>query len=78
MGLPSSFEGVIYDTASISTLHALAAAREAAIPGVREAGLTALSGRVPRLLFGPGAFVGRQGRHPARARPSGAAQDPGG
>ena len=28
MGLPSSFDGVIYDTASISTLHALAAARE--------------------------------------------------
>ena len=27
-GLPSTFEGVIYDTASISTLHALAAARE--------------------------------------------------
>jgi aromatic-L-amino-acid decarboxylase len=46
MGLPSSFEGVIYDTASISTLHALAAAREAALPGVREAGLTAVSGRV--------------------------------
>jgi aromatic-L-amino-acid decarboxylase len=39
MGLPSSFEGVIYDTASISTVHALAAAREAAIPGVRDAGL---------------------------------------
>src|SRR5687768_751011 len=46
MGLPSSFEGVIYDTASISTLHAFAAAREAAIPGVREEGLTALNGRV--------------------------------
>jgi aromatic-L-amino-acid decarboxylase len=46
MGLPSSFEGVIYDTASISTLHALAAAREAAIPGVREAGLTAVGSRV--------------------------------
>jgi aromatic-L-amino-acid decarboxylase len=46
MGLPSMFEGVIYDTASISTLHALAAAREAAIPGVRETGLTAVSGRV--------------------------------
>jgi aromatic-L-amino-acid/L-tryptophan decarboxylase len=46
MGLPSSFEGVIYDTASISTLHALAAAREMAIPGVREAGLTALNVRV--------------------------------
>ena len=29
IGLPDAFEGVIYDTASISTLHALAAAREA-------------------------------------------------
>jgi aromatic-L-amino-acid decarboxylase len=41
MGLPRSFEGVIYDTASISTLHALAAAREAALPEVREHGLAA-------------------------------------
>jgi len=39
IGLPEAFEGVIYDTASISTLHALAAAREAAVPGVRTAGL---------------------------------------
>ena len=39
IGLPPSFEGVIYDTASISTLHALAAAREASIPDVRERGL---------------------------------------
>jgi aromatic-L-amino-acid decarboxylase len=39
IGLPPAFEGVIYDTASVSTLHALAAAREAAIPGVRERGL---------------------------------------
>jgi aromatic-L-amino-acid decarboxylase len=39
MGLPGEFEGVIYDTASMSTLHALAAAREAAVPGVRERGL---------------------------------------
>ena len=39
MGLPDAFEGVIYDTASISTLHALAAAREASVPGVRELGL---------------------------------------
>jgi aromatic-L-amino-acid decarboxylase len=38
--LPDAFEGVIYDTASISTLHALAAARETALPGVREHGLT--------------------------------------
>ena len=37
--LPDTFEGVIYDTASISTLHALAAARERAIPGVRQRGL---------------------------------------
>jgi aromatic-L-amino-acid decarboxylase len=39
IGLPDVFEGVIYDTASISTLHALAAAREAAVPDVRRAGL---------------------------------------
>ena len=39
LGLPDAFEGVIYDTASISTLHALAAAREAAVPGVRDHGL---------------------------------------
>ena len=39
MGLPDAFEGVIYDTASISTLHALAAAREMAVPHVRELGL---------------------------------------
>jgi aromatic-L-amino-acid decarboxylase len=39
IGLPDAFEGVIYDTASVSTLHALAAAREAAVPEVRAAGL---------------------------------------
>ena len=41
MGLPPSFEGVIYDTASIASLHALAAARHAVVPGVREHGLAA-------------------------------------
>lgn len=48
IGLPDGFEGVIYDTASVSSLHALAAAREAAVPGVRQHGL---SGRpdIPRL-----------------------------
>ncbi len=48
IGLPEPFEGVIYDTASIATLHALAAARESAVPGARECGL---AGRpeVPRL-----------------------------
>src|SRR5688572_19509695 len=39
MGLPDVFEGVIYDTASIGSLHALAAAREAAVPEVRARGL---------------------------------------
>lgn len=37
--LPDQFEGVIYDTASISTLHALAAAREMGVPDVRTRGL---------------------------------------
>src|SRR5688500_8556671 len=46
MGLPASFEGVIYDTASIASLHALAAAREAEIPGVRDGGLAVLRGPV--------------------------------
>ena len=44
MGLPGEFEGVIYDTASIATLHALAAAREQAVPGVRELGLAGRRG----------------------------------
>ena len=39
IGLPDSFEGVIYDTASVATVHALAAAREAAVPHVRARGL---------------------------------------
>jgi aromatic-L-amino-acid/L-tryptophan decarboxylase len=44
LGLPDTFEGVIYDTASISTLHALAAAREVAVPGVRQHGLAGRRG----------------------------------
>jgi aromatic-L-amino-acid decarboxylase len=40
VGLPPSFEGVINDTASSSTLYALAAAREAALPEAGEGGLT--------------------------------------
>jgi aromatic-L-amino-acid decarboxylase len=39
LGLPREFGGVIYDTASISTLHALAASRHAAMPDARERGL---------------------------------------
>jgi len=37
--LPETFEGVIYDTASVSSLHALAAARETVVPDVRHSGL---------------------------------------
>jgi aromatic-L-amino-acid/L-tryptophan decarboxylase len=39
IGLPAGFSGVIQDTASISTLAALAAARHRAFPAAREAGL---------------------------------------
>ena len=44
MHLPDAFEGVIYDTASISTLHALAAARERTVPDVRKRGLAGREG----------------------------------
>jgi len=48
IGLPDTFEGVIYDTASIATMTAIVAAREVAIADVRRRGL---SGRadVPRV-----------------------------
>jgi len=48
LGLPPAFDGVIYDTASISTLHALAAARERTVPSVRQLGLAG-SDPAPRL-----------------------------
>jgi aromatic-L-amino-acid decarboxylase len=40
IGLPQKFFGIIYDTASVSSLHAIAAAREMADPEVRERGAT--------------------------------------
>jgi aromatic-L-amino-acid decarboxylase len=40
MGLPEEFEGIIYDTASVSTLHAIAAAREALDLKIREDGMS--------------------------------------
>lgn len=40
MGLPDEFEGIIYDTASVSTMHAIAAARERAGLKVRELGMS--------------------------------------
>ncbi|HSM37084.1 MAG TPA: pyridoxal-dependent decarboxylase, partial [Longimicrobiales bacterium] len=47
LGLPEGFTGEITDTASTSTLYALAAARDAAFPEARERGLSgAAAGRV--------------------------------
>lgn len=40
MGLPDNFEGIIYDTASVSTMHAIAAAREKAGLNIREQGMS--------------------------------------
>jgi aromatic-L-amino-acid decarboxylase len=37
--LPKEFDGVVYDTASVGILHAMAAAREEAAPSVRKRGL---------------------------------------
>jgi aromatic-L-amino-acid/L-tryptophan decarboxylase len=39
IGLPGTFQGVIQDTASVSSLTAIAAARQRAVPDVRELGL---------------------------------------
>jgi aromatic-L-amino-acid/L-tryptophan decarboxylase len=47
IGLPDTFEAVIYDTASIATMHALVAAREVAIDDVRARGLAGRN--VPRV-----------------------------
>lgn len=40
MNLPADFHGIIYDTASISTLHAIAMAREKLNLGIRERGMS--------------------------------------
>jgi aromatic-L-amino-acid decarboxylase len=48
LGLPDDFSGVVYDTASISVFHALAAAREEAGISVRTLGL---SGRAELPIF---------------------------
>jgi len=40
MGLPEEFGGIIYDTASVATMHAVAAAREALNLRVREEGMS--------------------------------------
>jgi aromatic-L-amino-acid decarboxylase len=40
MDLPEHFEGIIYDTASVSTMHAIAAARDRAGLNIREKGMS--------------------------------------
>src|SRR5438105_11150706 len=40
MRLPGNFDGVVYDTASVGIMHALAVAREEAAPSTRKLGLT--------------------------------------
>ncbi|MEE8487133.1 MAG: pyridoxal-dependent decarboxylase, partial [Gemmatimonadota bacterium] len=52
VGLPGEFDGVIQDTASTSTFIALVAARERAVPGVREHGLAGLSTSGPFTVYG--------------------------
>src|SRR5947209_16323728 len=39
VGLPDEFGGVVYDTASVAIMHALAVAREEAAPSTRKLGL---------------------------------------
>ncbi len=43
LGLPDEFAGIIYDTASVSTMHAIAAARERAGLNIRELGMSGRS-----------------------------------
>ena len=40
LGLPENLEGIIYDTASVSTMHAIAAAREQANLKIRDEGMS--------------------------------------
>ena len=66
IGLPDSFFGMILDTASMSTLQAIAAARVAAEPETRVEGSAPRSGVVHQH---PRPFVGRKGRAVARRGP---------
>jgi aromatic-L-amino-acid decarboxylase len=52
LDLPSAFDGVVYDTASVGIMHALAAAREEAAPSARKRGLAG-RGDLPRFRIYP-------------------------
>src|SRR5437867_445473 len=49
MHLPKDFDGVVYDTASVGVMHALAAAREEAAPSTRKRGLVGARAPVFRI-----------------------------
>jgi aromatic-L-amino-acid decarboxylase len=49
MDLPQEFGGVVYDTASVGVMHALAVAREEAAPSVRKRGLVGAGAPVFRI-----------------------------
>ena len=49
MRLPNEFGGVVFDTASVGVMHALAVAREEAAPSVRNHGLVATGAPVFRI-----------------------------
>jgi aromatic-L-amino-acid decarboxylase len=49
MDLPQEFGGVVYDTASVGVMHALAVAREEAAPSVRKRGLVGADAPVFRI-----------------------------
>jgi aromatic-L-amino-acid decarboxylase len=51
LGLPQEFQGVVYDTASVAVLHALAAAREELGLDVRREGLAGRAGLPPLTLY---------------------------
>lgn len=40
LGIPENFKGIVYDTASVSSLHAIASAREYVQVGIREKGMS--------------------------------------
>jgi len=49
MDLPKEFDGVVYDTASVGVMHALAVAREEAAPSVRKSGLVKAGAAILRI-----------------------------
>ncbi len=51
VALPETFEGLILDTASTSSFTALLAARERAVPGVRQSGLSGRAGLGPCTVY---------------------------